>query len=347
MTVERIMIILLLMFAPFGLIGGCDNSNSNNESGDEVALPGPGTGEFDLKTAIDLAQLSVVAYNQRIQCINSGKEAITVPPPYTLQEVFFEAVNSTLNDSCLDDSGIVPIAFIATNERNVFLSFRGTDTVEEVLADFLAFQIPYDQIPDGGNVSEGFLNIYKGTDSNPLQPAIISKLDDLIMTGNYDNLYITGHSLGAAVAVLAFPDLSQNTSISKVFMYNFAGPVVGDGKFVSAYEGEYSADRVSWRIVNTNDLVPKLPPIGLDCPDFMYEHVSGEQDITFGVELPMLPDFSNDDCNLLSIGEQVVNYGLQNKDGIETNHDHCTYFMTLCMMGSDPSTCKERAIGCN
>jgi len=129
-------------------------------------------------------------------------------------------------------------------------------------------------------------------------------------------------------------------------MYSFAGPAVGNSDFVSTYEGEYGSNRVSWRVVNTNDLVPKLPPLGLDCTDFMYEHVSGEYDITFGVALPVLPDFAADNCNLLTIGADLITYGLNNLDGIETDHMMCTYFMTLCEQGSDPSTCAERAIGC-
>ena len=104
------MTIVLFTFICFGMIGGCDNSNNTGGTGDEVTQPGPGTGEFDIETAIDLAQLSVVAYNQRIQCINSGKMAITVPSPYTLQEVFYEPVNSNLNKTCLDDNGVVPVS---------------------------------------------------------------------------------------------------------------------------------------------------------------------------------------------------------------------------------------------
>lgn len=238
------------------------------------------------------------------------------------------------------------MAFIATEGRNIYLAFRGTSNVADAISDALALQAPYNLVPNGGNVSGGFLIYYEGTGTYPIESEILSKLDDLIMTEDYYNLYITGHSLGAALAALAFPDLSQYTSISKVFMYSFTGPGVGDSDFVSAYEGEYSPDHVSWRMVNTNDLFPKLPPLGLDCTDFTYEHVSGEHDIKFGAALPALPDFSKDNCDLITIGTQFVTYGLDNQDDISTDHRMCTYFMTLCMMGSDPSTCSARAIGC-
>jgi hypothetical protein len=74
--------------------------------------------------------------------------------------------------------------------------------------------------------------------------------------------------------------------------------------------------------------------------------VSGEYRIEFGVALPDLPDFSADNCDLITIGADLLTYGLNNQDGIIEDHSMCTYFMTLCGQGSDPSTCAERAVGC-
>jgi hypothetical protein len=75
--------------------------------------------------------------------------------------------------------------------------------------------------------------------------------------------------------------------------------------------------------------------------------VSVEYQIEFGVALPALPDFSADKCDLISIGADVLTYGLNNQNGIIENHKLCTYFSTLCEQGSDPSMCAERAIGCD
>ena len=341
MRTERTLIIFLLLSLLFGLTGGCGGNS------DDATNPEPETGKFDLETAIKLGELSLVTYEQLKQCIDSGKDAITVPAPYTLEEVLFEGVDSEINPTCKDDTSVVPIAFIATEGDNIYLAFRGTANIADALSDVLDIQVPYTLVPDGGNVSEGFLNKYMGTDVNPIQPDILSKLNALVKTGNYNNLYMTGHSMGGALAVTAFPDLSQNISIANLFMYNFAGPGVGDSNFVSTYEGEYGADRVSWRITNTNDLVPKLPPLGLDCTDLMYEHVSGKHEITFGVTLPDLPDFSDFNCSQVAINAAIFAYGVSNREDIITDHKMCTYFKTLCMQGADPSTCDERAIGCD
>ncbi len=338
--------LLLLITVSFGVAGGCNNNNNNgNNGGGEVPDAEEG---FDLDLAIVLGELALVAYEQRIQCINMGKNAITVPSPYKLEEVIFEPVSTFFNSSCLDDSDNIPIAFIATEGENIYVSFRGTANFSDAISDFAAIQIPYLFVPNGGNAALGFLDVYGFDNTQPIASTILNKLDELTMTGDFKNLYITGHSLGAALAFLAFPDFSQNLGmIDSVTMYNFAGPAVGDSTFVSTYEGIESANRTSVRIVNTNDLVPMLPPQGLDCTLFSYEHVDGEHEITFGTPLPALPDFASDDCDLITIAAQLVTYGLANSDDILEDHSMCTYYDTLCNMTSDPSSCAGGAVGCD
>ena len=305
MRQTSLLAVLVLVIISFGISGGCNKNGGNGNN------PGVDSTGFDLELAIELGELALVAYEQRLQCISGGKGSITVPSPYKLEEVIFEAVSSFFNDTCADDNGVIPIAFIATDGDNIYVVFRGTANVSDTISDIASIQIPYTFVPNGGNVSLGFLNVYIGTDSNPIESTILSKIDELTMTGNFNNLFITGHSLGAALAFLAFPDFSQNVGmIDSVTMYNFAGPAVGDSQFVSTYEGEQSLNRISVRIVNTNDLIPMLPPLGLDCFLFSYEHVDGEVTITFGTQLPPLPDFANDDCDLITIGEQLSTYAL-------------------------------------
>ena len=259
MRIGNLMMIALLLAVSFGLAGGCSNGGGGGGVDEE---PPPVKPVFNLETAIDLGELSLVAYEQLKQCIASGKDAITVPAPWTLEDVIYESVDPALNDTCLDDKGVVPVAFIATEGNSIYLAFRGTSNVADAISDALAIQVDYGLVPDGGMVSGGFLGMYEGTGDFPVESDILSDLDQLLMTGNYDNLYITGHSLGAAIAALAFPDLSQNSSAANVFMYSFAGPAVGDSDFVSMYEAEYGSDRVSWRVVNDERPRSEAPPHG-------------------------------------------------------------------------------------
>lgn len=335
-------VVLLFGFISLGASGGCSNDSWNKGGG-------PGEPQFDLELAIELMELSLVAYEQRLQCIKEGKNAITVPSPYKLEEVIFQAVTPIINRSCKDGLGVIPLAFIATKDDSIYVSFRGSADLSDVITDIKAIQEPYNFVSTTGKVSVGFQTAYTGNDTNPIESTILSKLDELTMTGNFKNLYITGHSLGAALALLAFPDFSQNVSdIENVVMYNFAGPAAGDSNWISTYEGEYAPNRISFRIVNKNDLVPMLPPLELDCtdPPYSYFHVDNKFEITFGTQLPPLPDFTDDDCNVIIIGAQLAAYLLNNREDAGKNHYHCNYFSSLCNMGSSPETCPQRAIGC-
>lgn len=351
MRQTSLLALLLLVAVSFGVAGGCNNNNNNNGDGGGVGAPGPAP-QFDLNLAIELGELALVAYEQRIQCINDGKSAITVPSPYKLEEVIFQGVSSFFNSTCKDDTSVIPLAFVATKDDGIYVVFRGTANFSDAISDLAAIQVPYNFVPTMGLVSGGFQGAYAGTDDFPIESTILSKVDELTKTGNFSTLYITGHSLGAALAFLAFPDFSQNImNIDNVTMYNFAGPAAGDSAWVNTYEGEYAPNRISFRIVNKYDLVPMLPPLGLDCTDFSYFHVDNKFEIEFGVELPPLPNFSDDVsngvCDLISIGGQLATYGITNQSNILEDHSMCTYYKTLCDMTSDPSSCAGGAVGCD
>ncbi|MCI0454023.1 MAG: lipase family protein [Candidatus Dadabacteria bacterium] len=336
-----------VLILSFIYMGGCNEDDNNR-----IDLPEETNSaeDFELDIAVDLAELSLVAYEQRLQCINGGKDSITVPAAFKLEEVIFSEV-SVLDTPCKDDSEVVPIAFIATKGDAIYLSFRGTANVTDISEDILITQDSYKYVANGGKTASGFTETYEGSDKHPVREPILDTVNQLVDTDEYNSLYITGHSLGAALSVLAFPDLSENTSIKSVVLYNFASPAVGNDEFVKLYDSLVSEGRhTSWRIVNTNDVIPFLPPQGIDCQLFMYEHVLDHAAITFGVIPPPLPILS---CDLLQLLEALSDYitgtsnGTPNIDIIEKNHSMCTYFMKLCAMAFSDKECESRAIGCN
>lgn len=80
------------------------------------------------------------------------------------------------------------------------------------------------------------------------------------------SIYITGHSLGAALATIAAMDiavidLAQEDKIKNpINLYTFASPRVGDNTFAKAFNEFINETRINaFRFANSEDIVPKVP----------------------------------------------------------------------------------------
>jgi lipase (class 3) len=82
---------------------------------------------------------------------------------------------------------------------------------------------------------------------------------------------VTGHSLGSALATLFVMENDRKKKFEISTICTFASPRVGNAEFVRRFN---LLPLDSWRIVNTQDIVPKVP---LHIPVlFGYEHVATE-----------------------------------------------------------------------
>ncbi|MEM8832569.1 MAG: lipase family protein [Cyanobacteria bacterium P01_G01_bin.19] len=144
---------------------------------------------------------------------------------------------------------------LTSSQHNV-LVFRGTQTQAEWLQNLNAKQVKYDASSDRdyGEVHEGFLGLTEKLEPNPVE--VVKQLDPTVPC------YITGHSLGAAVATLVAMKIAREVSQLKnqIQLYTFAGPRVGSPKFVKAHSQLIPN---SYRIVNLADSVPLVPPVSL------------------------------------------------------------------------------------
>jgi triacylglycerol lipase len=142
----------------------------------------------------------------------------------------------------------LPIGFIARNKSEVFLIFRGTMTTEEWIRDFSMRLTAYPYGMDGG-VHEGFVRLYE-----VFRRSIQEGLGRI---ESRKKLYIAGHSLGAALATLAAPDIAPKLGSQDTTVYTFASPRVGDRVFANGYNRLFK--KKSFRIANTCDMVVALP----------------------------------------------------------------------------------------
>jgi hypothetical protein len=136
--------------------------------------------------------------------------------------------------------------------RTAFVSFRGTSDVEDWVADLDAAPGNYRPIGGFGQVHAGFQDVYE-----LVRTSIATNL--ATATAGCDQILITGHSLGAALAVLAAPDVFRNMPPNKIEprVITFAGPRVGLSDFASKFNADIES---CFRVVNFLDIVPYLPP---------------------------------------------------------------------------------------
>jgi triacylglycerol lipase len=249
---------------------------------------------FDPQKAIELGRLVKQAY----QCFENFKQGT----PWTLQgdyslvsEISYHTVMSF--DPTNEEAGLtaidteiakealsfsaegflgkdIPMGFVArsADKKEVFLVFRGTVSALEWLFDIDIKVQTYGQ-PDWGSVTDGFLKIY-----NRCRESFLNNLITLAPAN--PQLYISGHSLGGALSVLALPDVIRSTPFKQPIVYNFGCPRVGDNTFVTAYNALPSQQ--TFRVVNTSDLVTSIPlPIQIPLvPSGNYSHVNTPVDFT-------------------------------------------------------------------
>lgn len=195
---------------------------------------------FSKGLALFLADCCLQAYNQF-----SYKGNFSVPDDYTFVDSIAAAPLKTFDF----------YGYIIESKDSIVVSFRGTRSNPDWIADASIAQtyFPYTRVKLG--IHSGFAGIYSACRQQVIN--ILNSLD------SSKQLFITGHSLGGALAVLCALDTAVNTAYKNPVMYNFGSPRVGNSKFVQAYN-EIIND--SMRIVNTNDIVSILPPAAVRPP---------------------------------------------------------------------------------
>ncbi|KAL7463170.1 hypothetical protein ACHAXS_003546 [Conticribra weissflogii] len=163
----------------------------------------------------------------------------------------------------------------------ISITFRGTDTLENVLADVKAHRVSFGNIPKT-KVHAGFRDAWYGDrmrtsvleyvckkavelakEMKQLRISgysILSDEDDV--SRGAVTIDIVGHSLGGSMAVLAAYDIAQTLSTKEmesfhhIRVYTLGCPRVGNVRFAKAFN-----DLVPdcWNVINSNDIVPAIP----------------------------------------------------------------------------------------
>lgn len=140
-------------------------------------------------------------------------------------------------------------AFLAeSSEGYAVLAFRGTEVTrrEDVRIDIQATKVSVLE----GRIHSGFRIAYDSV-SKEIERSLL-KLKNV-------PLYITGHSLGAALATVATQRLEHNLRIREMIAacYTFGSPRVGDQHYDMDFKSPI------YRVVNTTDIVTIIPLLAM------------------------------------------------------------------------------------
>lgn len=219
------------------------------------------TNDFDARTAIFLAAVC----RQTYLMFDNGDGTFVVPRQYRTVSTFRAKSFYDVSER---------FGFILESEDRLIVAFRGTSSPTDWVADVMARQEKFACVPDAGRTHRGISAVYESS-----RDAVLSALSGLPVD---KPLYITGHSLGGALATLCAIDVATHSRFAHPRVYTFGAPRVGDPAFVKAFDSKIACCH---RVCNAYDAVHHLPPFLCKIPGrkkvYSYLHVKRAYPLEF------------------------------------------------------------------
>lgn len=194
----------------------------------------PGAPDFSLINAWWLCELSRLIYRQDPD--EAGASAL----PPTRSEILHGVGLKEIRSYCYGtDYCALVTPNIEASAPFAVLVFRGTMGFKSWPSNLNSSLRSW---PGGGSVHVGFKTGFNG----------LWQIIEPVFSGINRPLFITGHSLGGALAVLAASMLPE------AVVYTFGAPKTGDAAFARSLEHT----RI-YRVENDHDIVPSMPPFSI------------------------------------------------------------------------------------
>lgn len=173
-----------------------------------------------------MLELSAAAYGDNLP-VKKGREVRFIDSGKTGIQLYMECVGKT-----------------------VYIAFRGTDSARDWATDFrfCKKKIPYDNTASKIRVHGGFIDMYKNPEVRDAIRYFLPK--------EAEKVRVTGHSYGAALAVLCAVDLQYNFPEKDFEVVLFGCPRVGNRAFAQSFNRRVFK---TFRVENGNDIVTKVP----------------------------------------------------------------------------------------
>ncbi|MGF7048088.1 hypothetical protein J2T13_002594 [Paenibacillus sp. DS2015] len=164
--------------------------------------------------------------------------------------------------------------FMIESPKEIIIAFRGSSSTTNWISNISASQKRFKYIKEDCLTHRGFTDIYSSARNE-----IISTLSRLSPD---KTIYITGHSLGGALATLCAVDIAANTSYNSPNLFTYGSPRVGNPAFTKAFS-QYVQN--SYRITNPFDVVTHAPPTIYKLPKrdkrYYYRHIQTQSSQSF------------------------------------------------------------------
>ena len=168
---------------------------------------------------------------------------------------------------------------VVEESDHIIIAFRGTSNIRDWITDaqFLRKLLVEEANGDRCEVHHGFLDAYESV----IEP-LAAYLRQIVVGAR--KVFVTGHSLGGALAILAALELKRQAfAIAQV--YTFGQPRVGNAAFKRLYE--WSLGSSTFRVVYQEDIVARVPH--LPAWHDPYRHVGTEIFLSAFNELVVAP----------------------------------------------------------
>jgi hypothetical protein len=174
-------------------------------------------------------------------------------PENGVELVQYFSINSTDTQAALWKS---------TSTKELILSIPGTSGLQDIFTDLelslVAYDSPRVNCTGDCKVHQGLLNAW-----NSLEPAATKSISDTLRANPGYNTILSGHSLGAGIAGVAFASL-KNGPYRLTEAYTYGQPRTGNQEFANYVDSISGASEAApgclYRVTHFNDGIPQLPP---------------------------------------------------------------------------------------
>lgn len=225
----------------YGLFSVVRSASDGEETVIEVPVPLPDAGSLTLVDKLNADWDAYGPANWPVAEVMAQASRIAYLPPYEAEVEFVELGFDSVE--LMADGSM--IGYVVSVEDVSVIVFRGTDDAGDWLANL---DRSIAKTPDGP-AHRGFYKAYV-----PLSYQAI----ELVRASDAKSAWLTGHSLGGALAVLCAYELARDETIDVAGLMTFGQPMAARPPLTDRIEDLLRSRYVHF--ANNRDIVPRIPP---------------------------------------------------------------------------------------